>query len=108
MNVSRIVSLMIILTVMLLSGCSSSSVGPQFSQDSIIPDILTQDDSRIIGMGSIEIDPTTMTANVIPDRTGEFHHIITGFMGGCTGGCFRFEILDITDQIFTVELTLFF
>ena len=57
-------------------------------------------------MGSIEIDPTTMTANVIPDRTGDFHHVITGYMGGCAGGCFRFEILDITDQIFTVELTL--
>lgn len=106
MNISRIVSLLVFLLAFFLLGCSSSSVQPQFSQDSISPDARSQDDSRIIGAGSIEIDPTTMTAKVIPNRTGEFHFVITGYMSGCPGGCFRFEILDITDNIFTVELTL--
>ncbi|MBU1024104.1 formylglycine-generating enzyme family protein [bacterium] len=106
MNISRIVSLIVLLTAIFFLGCSSSSVEPQAVQDSISPDFLLQDDSRIIGAGSIEIDPTTMTANVIPNRTGDFHYVVTGYMGGCTGGCFRFQILDITDNIFTVKLTL--
>ena len=106
MNISRIVSLLVFLPVFFLLGCSSTAIEPQLNQDSLSPDFIIQDGSRMIGSGSIEIDPANMTGKVIPNRTGDFHYVITGYMNGCPGGCFRFDILDITDDIYTVELTL--
>jgi hypothetical protein len=57
-------------------------------------------------IGTMDIDPFTETITVT-ERAGTANYDITEFMAsGCTGGCFRYQILSYVDEVMSIELEI--
>jgi formylglycine-generating enzyme required for sulfatase activity len=103
-----IYSLLFAFTLMISIGCSSSSKTPA---DTIIPasngELVSENNHSVIGSGTLLFDTSTGELKVVENRDASAHFNVTGFLsGGCPGGCFRFSILNIINNIYTVQMTL--
>lgn len=87
--------------VFLILGCSGSNPVSTPQQDQ--PDLSRE----IIAAGTVELDPSTMTINLVDDRDSAFHYNVTSLLAGaCPGGCFKWRILSVVGNLFTIELKL--
>lgn len=89
-------------------GCSSNSKTPT---DTIIPasngELVSENSHSLIGSGTLFFDTDKGELKVVENRDASIHFNVTGFLSGaCPGGCFRFSILNIKNNIYTVEITL--
>ena len=69
----------------------------------------TNDDpSGILYAGILELDAENGSITNSPDREILFNYNITSFLfaGGCPGGCFRYTLNSIVDEIWDIDVTI--
>jgi len=98
----RALNIFIILFVILvICGCSKSTPAEPPTVD------FYGGNHVVTATGTIEIDPDTMAINIVQNRDTAFHYDVTSLLAGsCPGGCFRWQIGDVTGNLFIIELTL--
>jgi len=96
------------------SGCSNASNQPMIPVSESCQttfgnfDLMNPEFSGygLMFMGTMDIDPFTETITVT-ERAGSANYDITGFIAsGCTGGCFRYQILSYVDEVMSIELKI--
>ncbi len=67
-----------------------------------------EDPSGILYAGTLEFDAEAGTVTNTLDRGPMINFDITGYLysGGCAGGCFRFVINSIVDEIWDIDVTI--
>ena len=67
-----------------------------------------EDPSGILYAGTLELDAEKGTITNTIDRGPMINFNITGYLysGGCTGGCFRYQINSIVDEIWDIDVTI--
>jgi hypothetical protein len=66
------------------------------------------DPANLLYAGTLELDPENGTVTNTIDRTLEKNYNITGYLfsGGCTGGCFRFKVNSIVNNVWDIDATI--
>lgn len=96
--------ILLIASACFIAACSSNT--PINLNDSTPDATFSSGDTAIAGSGQILLDPSG-TAQIIPDRNAEWHYEVTSLLAsGCPGGCFTFTILDISGEVWTIELSI--
>lgn len=98
------VSMLTIVFVILFASCSMTN--PTAIDYNSPESSVSFGNSAIAGSGQIILD-SSGTLEIVPDRNPEWHYNVTGLLaGGCPGGCFSYQILDISGEVWTIELTI--
>ena len=85
--------------------------GPDVSEIDYTPmlsDDIKSDPSNLLYAGTLELDTETGTITNTIDRTLEMNYNITSYLfaGSCTGGCFRFKVNSIINNVWDIDATI--
>ncbi len=96
--------ILLIVSACFIAACSSST--PVNLNDSTPEATFSTGETAIAGSGQIVLDPSG-TAEIIPDRNADWHYNVTSLLAsGCPGGCFTFTVLDVSGEVWTIELSI--
>jgi len=90
--------------MMILFGCSNQNTA--INPNDEMADETSIGSHTIAAAGTFVLDKETGVL-MEPSRDLSFHFNVTGFLqSSCPGGCIHIKIIDITDEIWTIEITI--
>lgn len=83
-------------------GCSTTTNAPTLPQI----DNTTASEHQSWGAYDMIIDLENESIEIVPNREMMYHFNINGYLGMCTGGCFKFWIIDVSGTVLTIDMQM--